>query len=150
MSKKDEIVQKMAGVLLEFMTLTKLDWDATYFRFASPGGGTTSSEWLYRKDRELNYFQGMAQLEMTYQNTLEKLAENLSAEIVSEGREQPVVIVATVDSEKKYNLKLDYRDPSALEIRLLSLGMENSYFGEEILIDKTIEQFQEHLKGLAS
>ncbi|NHZ65096.1 hypothetical protein [Massilia genomosp. 1] len=130
--------------------MTKLDWDATYFRFASLGGGTTSSEWLYRKDRELNYFQGMAKLEMEYQNTLEKLAENLSVEIVSEGRKQPVVIVATVDSEKKYNLKLDYKDPSALEIRLLSLGMKNSYFGDEILIDKTIEEFQEHLKGLAS
>ncbi|MDQ1831142.1 hypothetical protein [Massilia scottii] len=150
MSKKDEVVREMAGVLLEFMALTKLDWDATYFRFASPGGGTTSSEWLYRKNRELDYFQGIAQLEMTYQTTLEKLAENLSAEIVSEGRERPVVIVATVDSEKNYNLKFDYKNPSALEIRPLSLGMANSYFGDEIVIDKNIEGFQEHLKGLAS
>ncbi|MDM5179971.1 hypothetical protein PO883_22530 [Massilia sp. DJPM01] len=149
MTKKDEVVREMTGVLLEFMALTRLDWDATYFRFARPGGGTTSSEWLYRKDRDLNYFQGMAQLEMTYQTTLEKLAEDLSDAMVSEGRERPVVIVATVDSGKNYNLKFDYKNPSALEIRLLSLGMANSYFGDDIVIDKTVGEFQEHLKGLA-
>lgn len=147
MEKKDEIVQRIIATMIEFIKLTELDWDATYYRYVALGGGSCSSECLFRKERELNYFLVPPRTKQTYINVLQEMAEELSREM-GKGGATPVVLVASVDKELNYNMKFDYENPKGLEIRLLSLGSPNSYFGNEVDIPKEATNFNNELKKI--
>ena len=149
-SKKNELTQKIVIVLFEFMKISNLSWDETYFRFLMADSNSGyESEWLFRKERKLSYLPGdLADPRSKCMDLIEPLFVSLFDEIANEDKGRPVVAVATIDSNKNYKIKFEHEDFYALQIGLLNVGLSNSYFTDEVDVNEEVIGYRKDVEEL--
>ena len=146
---KDKLIVMAAEVLQEFMSLTKLDWGSVYLRFVRYSDSQCSTQWSYVHERKLIMVSAKKlgeELVDKYMDTLEALMKELFIEIERENEKLPVVAVLKVTANGEYNVKFDYSDTNALEINLIRLCLENSYFTlQDVDVPDEVKEFQKEM-----
>jgi hypothetical protein len=148
MVQKNELAMLIAQTVYDLVACSEIDWDSIYFRFYCDGVDHSSSQFTYRKHRELNPVKGGPK----HRELLRKLMLALFAQAEKETGRRPLVAVVKVKVDKNYDIAFNYDDPSAFDISLPGLGRAESYFSDgEIDIPDEVKEFQSNLekKGLS-
>ena len=88
-SQKDELIISMAKLLMEFMSLTKLEWSQGFFRFVEHSDTHISSQWSFLRRRELCLAKVNSELKGEYMETLRAAMQQLFSDIESESKKRP-------------------------------------------------------------
>jgi hypothetical protein len=146
---KDKFIVMAAKVLKEFMELTEVDWDEAFFRFVKYSSTHVSVQFSYIFQRKLIMGAGKnidKRKKREYQETLQNLMKEVFIDIEKEDKKEPLVAVLKVTGEGNYNVKFDYEDTNALEINLIRLGLDNSYFTvQDVDIPENVKEFQKEM-----
>lgn len=154
MNSRDEVVIGLARSFKEYLDLSGLVWDSGYFRFVRKGVRAWTVEWAHLVGR--NHFQATVfdsaplkvdgALNERYFGMLEKQFCSLYDLLEADGVGAPAVAVLKVTKEGSYKIDFDYKNPRALQIANIYLGLGESYFKPgEIDIPGYVLDFQNEL-----
>ena len=133
---KDTLIVEAAQLLRECLNHAKeLPWESAYFRHVEYSPAHDSQEISYIANRELAMSGSVIERNVRnqYLDAIAELLGKLFRAIEQEGVQAPVVAVLKVTPAGEYNLKFDYDCTNALEINLLRVGLDNSYFAPDDL-----------------
>ena len=142
--QKDQLVISMSKCLFELMGLASEKWEEVYFWFSKPNNSHTQSQCTFKNEKELSFV--IHEKDDDYFEVLEGLMETLFEEIGKNKQHGPKVCVLRVNAEGEFNVDFDYEDPEAMNVSILALGYEHSFFPEgEIDIADDVSDFQNEL-----
>ncbi|TQV72205.1 hypothetical protein FLL45_18475 [Aliikangiella marina] len=124
----EQLIKDAVNVFNEFMGQANVDYDTSYVRYAEFGPEHVRLQSNFVKESKLYLTNVEDKLSDRYFSALAALFKKIFLEMEKTESGRPTVAIIKLSNDGAYDLIFDYGNPRALEINVLSLGQENSYF----------------------